>query len=334
MLGGMQDFELRVPRLLDHAAREHWGRELVTRWADGSETRTTWAGIARDAKKLAQALERMGMKPGDRIATLGMNHSRHLVAWYGAIGMGGVIHTINPRLFDEQLVYIANHAEDRVLFYDKAFQPIVDRLRSQWTTIEHYFTFDGDGAGSFEALISQEDGNYAWYEGAEREPCMICYTSGTTGNPKGVLYEHRSTMIHAMAEVAPWLFDMSARSVVLPVVPMFHAAAWGLPFAGALAGCKFVYSATNDPETSLRADESREGDPFGGRADGVARHVPAYGRDRRGAALPRTSHHRWIGGAARDDRADHGDGRRGQAPVGHDRDVTDRHGRYRASQLG
>ncbi|MCW3836693.1 long-chain fatty acid--CoA ligase [Sphingomonas canadensis] len=247
-LGGMQDFELRVMRLLDHAEREHWGRELVTRWADGSETRTTWAGVARDAKKLAQALERMGMKPGDRIGTLGMNHSRHLVSWYGAIGMGGVIHTINPRLFDEQLVYIANHAEDRVLFYDKAFQAIVDRLKPEWKTIEHYVVFDSDGPDGFEALLSQEDGNYRWHEGPERDPCMICYTSGTTGNPKGVLYEHRSTMIHAMAEVAPWVFNMSPRSVILPVVPMFHAAAWGLPFAGALAGSKFVYSAVNDPK--------------------------------------------------------------------------------------
>ncbi len=249
MLGGMQDFELRVPRLLDHAAREHWGRELVTRWADGRETRTTWAGIARDSKKLAQALERLGMKPGDRIATLGMNHSPHIVAWYGAIGMGGVIHTINPRLFDEQLVYIANHAEDRVLFYDKQFQPIVDRLKPEWKTIDHYVVFDSDGPDGFEALLAQEDGNYAWHEGPERDPCMICYTSGTTGNPKGVLYEHRSTMIHAMCEVSPAVFNLSCRAVVLPIVPMFHAAAWGLPFAGALSGAKFVYSATNDAKT-------------------------------------------------------------------------------------
>ena len=132
-----------------------------------------------------------------------MNHSRHLVAWYGAIGMGGVIHTINPRLFDEQLVYIANHAEDRVLLYDAAFQPIVDRLKPQWTTIEHYICFDGDGARrASRRWIGAEDGDYAWVEGDEREPCMLCYTSGTTGNPKGVLYEHRSTMLHAMAEVA------------------------------------------------------------------------------------------------------------------------------------
>jgi fatty-acyl-CoA synthase len=247
MLGGMQDYELRVPRLIDHAEREHGGREIVTQWADGSQTRTTWAGIARDARKLAQALESMGLKPGDRVATLAMNHHRHLVAWYGAIGMGGVIHTLNPRLFDEQLVYIANHAEDRVLLYDKAFQPIVDRLRAQWTTIDHYVCFDCEGEASFEDLIARFDGDYRWVEGSEREPCMLCYTSGTTGNPKGVLYEHRSSVIHAMTVIAPACFDMGPQAVALPIVPMFHAAAWGLPFAGASAGIKFVYAQVNDP---------------------------------------------------------------------------------------
>ena len=247
MIGTMQDMELRVPRLIDHAAREHGAREIVSRWADGSETRTDWAGIHRDARRLALALERMGVQPGERVATLAMNHSRHLVAWYGAIGMGGVLHTINPRLFDDQLVYIANHAEDRVLLYDRAFQPIVDRLRDQWTTIEHYIVFDGDGADSFEDVIAAESGDYAWVEGAEREPCMLCYTSGTTGNPKGVLYTHRSTLIHALAELQPAVFDLDSTAVALPIVPMFHAAAWGLPFAGAAAGAKFVYSAVNEP---------------------------------------------------------------------------------------
>ncbi|MES2095576.1 MAG: long-chain fatty acid--CoA ligase [Pseudomonadota bacterium] len=251
-LGAMQDFELRVMRLLDHAAREHGKRELVSHWADGRETRTDWAGVHLDARKLALRLEKWGIKPGDRVATLAMNHGHHLTAWYGTIGMGGVIHTINPRLFDEQLVYIANHAEDRVLFYDKQFQPIVDRLKSEWTTIEHYVAFDDLGLDGFQALLDAEDGDYVWHEGPERDPCMICYTSGTTGNPKGVQYEHRSTVIHAMAEVAPWVFNLSPRAVVLPIVPLFHAAAWGLPFACALSGAKLVYSATNDAATICR----------------------------------------------------------------------------------
>ena len=128
MLGAMQDWSLVVTHLIDHAAREHGSREHMTHWADGSETRTHWAGIRRDALKMVQALRAMGIGKGDRIATLAMNHSRHLVTWYGAVGVGGVLHTINPRLFDDQLEYIANHAEDRVLLYDADFQPIVDRM--------------------------------------------------------------------------------------------------------------------------------------------------------------------------------------------------------------
>ncbi len=248
MLGGMQDWTLRVTHLIDHAAREHGGREIVSHWADGQETRTNWANIRHDALRMTQALRALGVKPGDRIGTLAMNHSRHLTSWYGAVGVGGVLHTINPRLFDEQLVYIANHAEDQVLLYDAAFQPLVDRLKPQWTSIKHYICFDPPaGQDGFESWIGAHDGNTDWHMGDERDPCMLCYTSGTTGNPKGVLYEHRSTMLHAMAGLQPAAFDMSAQTVMLPIVPMFHAASWGLPWAGAAAGAKFVYSAVNDP---------------------------------------------------------------------------------------
>ena len=249
MLGGMQDFDLRVPRLLDHAAREHSHVAVVTRWADGRESRSDWAGIATDARKLAQALDRIGIAAGDRVATLAMNHGHHLVAWYGTIGAGAVIHTINPRLFDEQLVYIVNHAADRVLFFDAAFQPLVDRLKPRWPTIEHYVAFDDEGPDGFRAMIDGEDGDRRWTEGDERDPCMLCYTSGTTGDPKGVLYEHRSTVLHAMNATQPWVLGLSARDTVLPIVPMFHAAAWGLPFAAPLAGAKLVFSQTNDAGT-------------------------------------------------------------------------------------
>ncbi len=245
MLGGMQDWSLRVTRLIDHAAYEHGDREIVTYWADGSETRTNWAGIRRDAKRMTQALQALGVKPGDRIATLAMNHSCHLTTWYGAVGVGGVLHTINPRLFDEQLVYIANHAEDQVLLYDAQFQPIIDRLKPHWTSIKHYVCFDAPGG--FEDWLSPHDGNTDWHDGDERDPCMLCYTSGTTGNPKGVLYEHRSTMLHAMSGVQPSAFDFASTSVMLPIVPMFHAASWGLPWSGAAVGAKFVYAAVNDP---------------------------------------------------------------------------------------
>ncbi|MEO1044960.1 MAG: long-chain fatty acid--CoA ligase [Pseudomonadota bacterium] len=250
MLGAMQDFDLRVMHLLDHAEREHGDREIISYWADGSESRTDWGAVARDARRLAKALLAMGLEKGDRVATLGMNHSRHLVSWYGAIGMGGVIHTVNPRLFEDQLEYIMNHAEDKVLLYDAMFQPIIDKMKDRWTTIEHYVCYDppaGADVQSFEALLDIQDDDFAWVTGDEREPCMLCYTSGTTGNPKGVLYEHRSTVIHALAEIQPAVFDFSPASVALPVVPMFHAAAWGIPFAAASVGLKLVYSAVNDP---------------------------------------------------------------------------------------
>ena len=248
MLGAMQDWELKVTHLIDHAAREHGSREHLTHWADGSETRTDWAGIRRDAVKMVQALKALGINKGDRIATLAMNHSRHLVTWYGAVGVGGILHTINPRLFEDQLEYIANHAEDRVLLYDAAFQPIVDKMREKWTTIEHYICFDSDEhTTAFEDWIAPHDGETEWAEVDERDPCMLCYTSGTTGNPKGVLYEHRSTVLHALVSLQPAIFDADPRSVMLPVVPMFHAASWGLPWGGAAVGIKFVYSAVNDP---------------------------------------------------------------------------------------
>ena len=242
-LGAMQDWPLRVMRLVDHAEREHAQQEIIGASGDGAIVRTNWEAVARNGRRMAQALERIGMKPGDRIGTLAMNSIRHLTSWYGTCGMGGVLHTINPRLFDEQLAYIGNHAEDRVLLYDKAFSPLVEKLKPQWDSIEHYLCFEDD----FDQWIATEDGDYCWYEGDERDPCGLCYTSGTTGNPKGVLYEHRSTMLHTFAETAPDCFDLSAQAVVLPIVPMFHANAWGIPWAAPMVGCKLVLSSDYRP---------------------------------------------------------------------------------------
>ena len=330
MLGGMQDFELRVPRLIEHAEREHGRREIVTQWADGSQTRTNWAGIARDARKLAQALEKLGCKRGDRIATLAMNHSRHLVAWYGAIGMGGVIHTINPRLFDEQLVYIANHAEDRVLFYDKVFQPIVDRLRDQWTTIDHYVCFDD---GAFEALTAAEDGDYQWVEGSEREPCMLCYTSGTTAIPGRALR-------------APLLADPRhgrGRAVLLRSRAVVGGAADRADVPRRRLGPALRRGDRRDQirlfggqrsHRPVPPDERGESHPFGGRSHRLARHVPAYGRDRRGASPPQDRHHWRLGRAAHDDRtAD--EARHPRRPrLGDDGDLADRYDWVAARRLG
>lgn len=241
MLGAMQEFPLRIMRIMDHAEREHGAREIVSARADGLIHRTNWTRLALDSRRLAQALIGMGVQPGDRVATLAMNHDRHLVAWFGVPGMGGVLHTVNPRLFDDQLEYIVNHAEDRVLLYDPAFEPLVERMKPKWRSIQHYIRLDEQ----FDDILAAEDGNYVWYEGDEREPCGLCYTSGTTGHPKGVLYEHRSTVLHAMSIIAPDIFDVSARSVFLPVVPMFHAGSWCIPYAAAMVGFKLVLCADN-----------------------------------------------------------------------------------------
>jgi fatty-acyl-CoA synthase len=249
----MQDWPLRVMRLVDHAEREHAAGEIVSAWADGSTTRTNWRAVAQDARRMAQALEALGMKPGDRIATLAMNHERHLVSWYGTIGMGGILHTINPRLFDDQLEYIGNHAEDRVLLYDRVFTPIVERMKPRWKTIEHYICFDpAPGESGFPDWIGSHDGNYRWVEGDERDPIGLCYTSGTTGDPKGVLYEHRSAMLHTFTELSPDIFNLSTRVAVLPIVPMFHANAWGIPWAAPAVGCKLVLSADYRPDTMCK----------------------------------------------------------------------------------
>jgi acyl-CoA synthetase (AMP-forming)/AMP-acid ligase II len=248
-LGEMQDWPMRVTRLVDHAEREHTDGEIVTAWADGRITRSTYGKVALDARKMAQALERLGIQPGDRVATLAMNHEHHLIAWYGTVGMGGILHTINPRLFDDQLEYIANHAEDRVLLYDRVFTPLVEKMKSRWNTIEHYICFDpADGEYGFRQWIDAEDGNYRWVDGDERAPLGLCYTSGTTGNPKGVLYEHRSTMLHTLAQLSPDVMGLSKQAVVLPIVPMFHANAWGVPWAGAATGAKLVLSSDYRPE--------------------------------------------------------------------------------------
>ncbi len=250
MFASMQDFPLLVTRLIDHAEREHGPREIITRFADGELARSDWATVALEARKFAQLLERMGLQRGDRIATIAMNHAHHISSWYGTAGMGGILHTINPRLHADQLVYVLNHAGDRILFFDKMFQPIVEAIRHRLETVEHFILFDnaaaGDGFACYRDLIDAEDGAYQWVEAGERDPVGLCYTSGTTGNPKGVLYEHRSNVLHAMTALQPAIMDLSARSVMLPIVPMFHANAWGIPFAAAAVGAKLVCSCSND----------------------------------------------------------------------------------------
>ena len=253
--GTMQDRPLVTTALIDHAAREHGAQEIVTHWADGRDERTDWAGVHLIARRMAQALTAHGIARGDRVATLAMNHAHHLAAWYATAGVGAVLHTINPRLFDDQIIYIVNHAEDRVLLYDAAFAPIVERLRPELPCVERFICFDGAGIAGDEPFLdwlAPHDGDTRWVTVDERDPCGLCYTSGTTGHPKGVLYQHRSNVLHAFALLQPDVFGLSSRACALPVVPMFHANAWGLPYGAAATGAKLVFSATNDAPTLWR----------------------------------------------------------------------------------
>ncbi len=258
MLGTMQDWPLLVSKLIDHAAIYHGQREIVSLSCEGPKHRTNWATVRGRAKQVAGALRRLGMQPGDRIATLAWNTWRHVESWYGISGMGGVAHTINPRLFEEQIIYIANHAEDRVLFFDLTFVKLVDKLAPSLSTIEHFVLLT-DRAHMpesslnllcYEDLLAAESVDAPWTDMPENAPAGLCYTSGTTGNPKGVQYSHRSNVLHAMAACATDVFAMGARTVVLPIAPMYHANAWSIPYTAAAAGAKLVMGGPNfDPPT-------------------------------------------------------------------------------------
>ena len=258
MLGTMQDWPLLVSKLIDHAAIYHGQREIVSLSCEGPKHRTNWATVRGRARQVAGALRRLVMQPGDRIATLSWNTWRHVESWYGISGMGGVAHTINPRLFEEQIIYIANHAEDRVLFFDLTFVKLVEKLAPSLSTIEHYVLLtDRDHMPEsslkllcYEDLLAAESVDAPWTDMPENAPAGLCYTSGTTGNPKGVQYSHRSNVLHAMAACATDVFAMGARTVVLPIAPMYHANAWSIPYTAAAAGAKLVMGGPNfDPPT-------------------------------------------------------------------------------------
>ena len=244
----MQDWPLVVTRVLDHAAREHGERELVTRSVEGPIRRTTLKDVYSRAKRVAKALVAEGVKPGDRIATMAWNTDRHLEAWYGINGCGAVYHTLNPRLFAEQLVYIMNHAEDKILFVDITFVPVIEAVHSQFETLEKIIVLtDKDNLPdssldllAFEDWISAVDDNFEWVEVDENDASGLCYTSGTTGNPKGVLYSHRSNIIHALMVNQGDVLGVKSTDALLPVVPMFHANAWALAFSCPMAGAKMV----------------------------------------------------------------------------------------------
>ena len=249
MLGQMQDWPLLVHKIIDHAALYHGEREIVSRSVEGPIVRTTYREIAARARKVAQALVRFGIQPGDRVATLAWNTGRHLEAWYGIAGAGAVYHTLNPRLFPDQLAWIANHAEDKVLFFDTTFAPLVEKLAPSLPSIKLFVALT-DRAHlpeakipdliAYEDFIGAMDGDFAWAEFDENTACGLCYTSGTTGNPKGVLYSHRSNVLHALIGGQTDALGVSGKDAILPVVPMFHANAWALAFLAPMIGANLV----------------------------------------------------------------------------------------------
>jgi fatty-acyl-CoA synthase len=249
MHGLMQDWPLTVDKLLDHAGEWHGAREVVTRSVEGPIVRTTYGEIRERAKRLSNALIGLGIEPGDRVATLAWNSGRHLEAWYAIMGIGAVCHTLNPRLFADQLCYIVNHARDRVIFTDLTFLPTLIEHRARMPTVERFIvlTDEGrmkdvalEGALSSESLIEQNSADCDWGGFGEETACGLCYTSGTTGNPKGVLYSHRSNFLHTLVTLQHDVMGLSVRDTVLAVVPMFHANAWGLTFSCPAVGAKLV----------------------------------------------------------------------------------------------
>lgn len=241
-----------ISSLIEHAAAFHPDTEIVSRLPEGPVRRTTWSQVAALSKQVANALAQFGIEQGDRVATLAWNSDRHLALYFGVSGSGAVMHTVNPRLFGHQISYIVNHAEDRVLFFDVTFAALVSELAPELETVEAFVVMTdrehmpevpgvpADRLLCWEEFIGAQSARYDWPELDERSASSLCYTSGTTGNPKGVLYSHRSTLLHAMLSLSRDTFDIHSGSTLLLVVPMFHANAWGTPYSAAMVGAKLV----------------------------------------------------------------------------------------------
>jgi fatty-acyl-CoA synthase len=268
MLGLMQQRPLLISSLVDYASTWHGGRQIVSRDPEGAIHRSTYSEIAARAKRLANALEALGVKPGDRVATLAWNGYRHLEVYYGVTSSGRVLHTVNPRLFLDQLHYIMHHAEDAYVFFDPVFASLVEQLAPKlplvrgWVALaerKYVPTVEGVSPLCYEDLLAKASPDYTWPIFDENTASTLCYTSGTTGNPKGVMYSHRSTLLHAFAACAADGMGLSASDSFLVVVPLFHANAWSLPFSAAMCGAKLVLPGPKlDPE-SLYMLLEREG---------------------------------------------------------------------------
>ena len=251
MQGQMMHMPLLTSSLLVHAERHHPEREIVSRRVEGDIHRYTYRDLARRSRQLAKAVAALGVGQGERLATLAWNGYRHLELYYAVSGAGSILHTMNPRLHPDQIVYIADHAEDQVLFFDLTFLPIIKAIAGRTRTIRHFVAMTDrthmpvdagiDGLLCYEDLLDAQDDVIEWPELDEGTGATLCYTSGTTGNPKGVLYSHRSTLLHTFAAALPDSLNVSANDVILPVVPMFHVNAWGLPYVVCMTGAKMVF---------------------------------------------------------------------------------------------
>lgn len=249
MLGNMMFQPLLISSLIEHATTYHADTAIISKNTDGSITQSSWGCIAQNSKRFANVLQSLGLTVSDRVATIAWNNHRHLETWYAISGSGLVCHTINPRLFPEQLGYIVNDANDKVLIFDKTFLHLVQSIQASIPYVEYFIcldAYDEDIQKAFpevlfyDDLIAQQSEHFEWPELDEAKASSLCYTSGTTGNPKGVLYSHRSTILHSYATCLPDSFNFSAQDCILPVVPMFHVNAWGTPYAAAMVGCSMV----------------------------------------------------------------------------------------------
>ena len=273
MLGLMQDTPLLISGLLDYAERHHPSVEIVSREGDGMEHRYGYAQAAGRARRLASALHATGVRPGDRVATLAMNHHRHFELYFGVSGMGAVLHTVNPRLFAAQIEYIVDHGGARIMFVDPAFVPLIAPLVPDLPKVSRYVVLGGPetigeaaeglpGVVDYETFLKDGADSHVWPSFDERTASTLCYTSGTTGNPKGVLYSHRSTVLHALSACQPGSFGLSAESVLLALPPMFHANAWSFPYLAAMTGAKLVLPGSRLDGESLQELISKEGVTF------------------------------------------------------------------------
>ncbi len=249
MLGSMQDWPLLCTKIIDHAALLHPGRTVLSRSVEGPMHETTYAEIRRRSLKVAKRLEKHGIRLGDRVATLAWNTWRHLEVWYGLLGLGAIYHTVNPRLFHDQIVWIVNDAADRLLFVDLTFLPIIEKYIDQMPTLERVIVLTDaahmpattiPNAVPYEDWIAEVDEDFAWKAFDENTAAGLCYTSGTTGNPKGVVYSHRSNVLHAFQAAQVDMFGCGSRDVIMPVVPMFHANCWSLAFTAPMVGASLV----------------------------------------------------------------------------------------------